>query len=82
MSIFGSLGVRHVVWSVTYVTVLRVPTVCVGKGGRDDSYVTLIRSHDTFYLWLSILVALWYIYNDCGCGIQGSTQHKEFALPE
>ena len=27
MSIFGSLGFRHVVWSVTYVTVPRVPTV-------------------------------------------------------
>ena len=27
MSIFGSSGVRHVVWSVTYVTVPRVPTV-------------------------------------------------------
>ena len=25
--IFGSLGVRHVVWTVTYVTVHRVPTV-------------------------------------------------------
>ena len=32
MSNFGSLGVRHVVWSVTYVTVPRVPTVtCQGE---------------------------------------------------
>ena len=26
---FGSLGVRHIVWSVTYVTVPRVPTVII-----------------------------------------------------
>ena len=33
MSIFGSLDVRHVVWSVTYVTVLGVPAVIVPRAG-------------------------------------------------